>query len=1086
MAVGANNVLDGLQATVWNSAATGETPTGLVLDFGALEQGWTVRNVLMAPEWVAVQPKLTVAASGGAVTGVTVGPEHGLGFEAYGATIPLSFSGSCAAAGNVQVNSDGSLGTATVTAGGFGCSLTTVATVNAAGTWVPGRPVNLITGQNMSFSGGNLLAGKGGYTVWNAAGSRMAGTALGGGGTLTASATGYPALVAGAESGSLGNTWSGNRFEGLGLSASGLTGGLLDTGLGNAVVQPSATGYGVVGLEPARVASGTVSADFALLGGGTVTQAFTSLNDLFFGAEDLYSPVGESVAAGSQFGKDPAAPVTGEYVRAVGGAWDTSGSWTLRGLSGGLLLGSGFPAGSGTWYVAAKSDLATTQELKLTGTTGSASCTFADQTVGLTTSWQVFPIAYNTVTGISGCDTGTGGNPVTAAGLAPSLATNVETAWISFVPAFKQLLIANQPTVPNQAANKQYVDTQIAVEIGTGMGAVPIAGGTMTGPLFAPAIDGTTDCGLSGSVSGCVAAAVSALIPVGTTGSYAQGAAMGATAQCVYNPLTGGVVTQVFPGQLGEGYTSAPAVTASGGGGSGLAITASVSGGAVTSYAVTSGGSGYTSCPAIAVAAPPAAATPIPVLDERRGVTSYSADVRVDDFGCAADGVTDDTQCLNNAIGYATQNGTRAGSVTFSQGKTYFIGTITGYMQTAWDDGTAPSTDTCGGVACTNIAPETPGYLGYAVRVQSGQSTPLTIFGNGATIASSFNSTAAGAATYAMSAPYLAIFGSDQGIGGWNLYDLNFSNVFVGAATKSAGYWRWERVSMNGGAVGVLLGSSQYDSFRQIQMTNVSAGYVIGGWWGSRAPWTSPSGGVFLNDENLGDATVFDGILFYGRTWATQSQSQTAQNALDTWFNTNFFHTGDNQTRLTDQNLATLGVATDSMWRGVYGVMFAMYSRYMRPVYGVMIHNATVKWGQNHMVVATEPVGWEIDGLSAELVGWCDGNPSFGSFGSSGCPNPFDSVDNQLPGAVLVYGFSQLNFQNIQVGGSPILDTVAEPWQVSAAQQLVDFRLGLTNIGSSAATAVTARTQRDRAISTRRSSKRHIGRIGGILTSRTR
>jgi hypothetical protein len=81
--------------------------------------------------------------------------------------------------------------------------------------------------------------------------------------------------------------------------------------LGNQVVEASATGYGQVGLEPARVASGTISADFAALGGGNANQAFASLNDLFFSAEDLYAPAGETVAAGSLFGRDAAAPVTG-------------------------------------------------------------------------------------------------------------------------------------------------------------------------------------------------------------------------------------------------------------------------------------------------------------------------------------------------------------------------------------------------------------------------------------------------------------------------------------------------------------------------------------------------------------------------------------------------------------------------------------------------------------------------------------------------------------------------------------------------------------------------------------------------------
>jgi len=1062
-AAGNNNVLDDVVVNAWNSAATGETPTGLVLDFAAGQQGWTVRNPAVMPEWVAVQPKLTVSAAGGAITAITVGPEHGLGFEAYGISVPLKFSGSCTAAASAAVNGDGSLGAITVSAGGVGCSGTTTATVNVAGSWVPAKPVNLVTGLGLVFAGGDLNKGSGGYTIWNASGSRTAGMALGGGGTLTASNTTYPALVigVGAETGSVVNgfTGSANKFEQLGLVGGAQS--LLDNGLGNTIAQASASGYGVAGLEPARLPAETVSADFALLGGGAANQGFSSLNDLFFSAEDLYSPGGEAVAAGSLFGKDSAAPVTGSYVKAVGGAWDSSGVWALRGVANSLVLGSGFPAGSGTWLVAAKSDVAAVQELKLLGSTGSgasASCVFADQSLSLTTGWQVFRIPYNTVTGNSGCDSATQGNPVTALGLAPSVSTNVETAWMGFVPAFQQVLIANAPTSATQAANKQYVDTQIANQIVNGGGSLPISGGTLTGALNAPEIDGTTNCALSSSVANCVATAASALIPAGTAGSYTQSATMTATAQCVYDPTQGGAVTGVVPGQLGLGYVSAPAVTTSSSTGSGLVVGANVSGGQVTSYTITNGGSGYTSCPTISVAPPPAASAPAPVLDQRRGVTSYSADVRVDDFGCAADGVTDDTQCFNDAIEYVTQNGTRAGSVTLTQGKTYYIGTITGYMQTAWDDGTAPSTDTCGGVPCTNLPPETPGYLGYAIRVTSSEAAPLTIYGNGATIVSAYSTTAAGEPTYTMSAPFFAVFGSDQVIVDWNLYDVNINRAFIVAATKSAGYWRWDRVSMNEIGIAALLGSSQYESFRDTMIQTGQAGIIIGGWWGTRAPTTSASGNAFENTENLGDATNIDGMVFYGWDWPTASQSQIAQNALDTWFNTYFFHVTDNQTRLTDQNQANLGPVTDSMWRGIYHVVFATYSRFGRPVLGVTVHNVNVKQTQNYVILASWANQWVIDGVGMEAVGFCNGSTSLGTFGSTSCPSPYDSVNNELPGAVLLYQFGNIFAKDIG-GGAAVLEGVAEPQQVSAAQQLEDFRRGLTNIQSIASSSVVPRTQ---------------------------
>ena len=82
-----------------------------------------------------------------------------------------------------------------MTQGGVGCSSTTTASVNAAGTWDTAAPVNLIGGQNMTFFAGNLLKGNGGYTVWNATESESYGTQLdGGGGNLPGGGT-YAALV---------------------------------------------------------------------------------------------------------------------------------------------------------------------------------------------------------------------------------------------------------------------------------------------------------------------------------------------------------------------------------------------------------------------------------------------------------------------------------------------------------------------------------------------------------------------------------------------------------------------------------------------------------------------------------------------------------------------------------------------------------------------------------------------------------------------------------------------------------------------------------------------------------------------------
>ena len=63
-------------------------------------------------------------------------------------------------------------------------------------------------------------------------------------------------------------------------------------------------------------------------------------------------------------------------------------------------------------------------------------------------------------------------------------------------------------------------------------------------------------------------------------------------------------VTEVSVATGGSLYAEAPAVTFTGGGGSGAAATATISGGKVTSIAVTNAGSSYETVPTVAIAAP--------------------------------------------------------------------------------------------------------------------------------------------------------------------------------------------------------------------------------------------------------------------------------------------------------------------------------------------------------------------------------------------------------------------------------------------------------------------------------------------------
>ncbi|CUW48292.1 DUF3383 domain-containing protein [Novacetimonas hansenii] len=85
--------------------------------------------------------------------------------------------------------------------------------------------------------------------------------------------------------------------------------------------------------------------------------------------------------------------------------------------------------------------------------------------------------------------------------------------------------------------------------------------------------------------------------------TFADGAQGPVTATATAT-LSAGAVQAIAVGNGGSGYTTAPSVTVSGGGGSGATATATVAGGVVVAITVGAGGSGYSSVPTVTLSAP--------------------------------------------------------------------------------------------------------------------------------------------------------------------------------------------------------------------------------------------------------------------------------------------------------------------------------------------------------------------------------------------------------------------------------------------------------------------------------------------------
>jgi hypothetical protein len=144
-------------------------------------------------------------------------------------------------------------------------------------------------------------------------------------------------------------------------------------------------------------------------------------------------------------------------------------------------------------------------------------------------------------------------------------------------------------------------------------------------------------------------------------------------------------VTSVSVSVGGTGYLEVPAVTFSGGGGSGAAATASISGGAVSSIAVTNVGSSYETVPTVAIAKPKRTIPTADVTATDEDSIEYTAhglseadSVRYQDGGgTALAGLVDDTVYFVSGVGLDADNFRLATTAVLAAGEAVPTATIT-------------------------------------------------------------------------------------------------------------------------------------------------------------------------------------------------------------------------------------------------------------------------------------------------------------------------------------------------------------------------------------------------------------------------
>lgn len=547
----------------------------------------------------------------------------------------------------------------------------------------------------------------------------------------------------------------------------------------------------------------------------------------------------------------------------------------------------------------------------------------------------------------------------------------------------------------------------------------------------------------------------SIVLPLGASNITPQGTNFGAfTNKCEYNIPGGGQITKIVPLFFGHGYLSPPNLTITGGGGgTGLSLTpvlGGTDGSQVVSYTINNPGSGYTGCPTVQVSAPPANAAPVSVTDYRQGPNATQAINNVDTFGAVGDGSTDDSLALQAAIVYATKGSTAAGTISLNPNKNYhFSGNyLSGYFQTGFDDGTAPATGTCtnrniangiGGTACTQIAPETPGYIGYILNSASEQQAGLTIDCNGATLSGPFNPTAAAGTNLGlldlpttvgtMASPYVALFGGNMT--GMKLKHCVISNFFIGALSLTASQQNFDDVTFNNGAVSMYYENAQLSTWNNITTNQMATPLVLGGYWACGNVSSS-----CINGFNIFDASVFSNVNFNGLNFDTTAHFVTAMNNLNTWFDNYFYHSVDNYNRWSDQTSASLtpggctAGACISDYVGIYGAGYSMYARQGRVQVFPQVINLNSRSANNYEVVMTFPFQPTVNVGSGETAAVCNNNASI-IFGSATCPNLYNYSANQLFSPVYMW---RETFPTVTVTGGVVWSTtVSGPTNLSDA-----------------------------------------------------